>query len=452
MSSKDLNTILGKIAENADLINQHGKLESAQLKRLQNRFRLDWNYYSNRIEGGTLTIDETRSIMMGNITIAGKSIKDVMEMKGHDSTISEILKIGKGAVRLSEKRIKEIHRAIMHEDDPTLKEQIGDWKTKPNYVYNYKQEKHEFLPPAEVPEAMHRALNEINAYLDRFHDDKKKDSNPTIEISRFHIDFVSIHPFYDGNGRMARILTNLLLISCGYPPIIIKDQDKDRYTKLLADIQTNQTNENLFHQFIGERIIDSQELVIKAISGESIEQDDDIDKELELLKLEIRSKDKGEVLSRSLDSIKKLYFNSFRQLFELMLDKFTQFDDLFFEKTITARTNDIRSNDDPLIFFDSLFGKHHEHSQDFQTKAIRLLALEISYEGFRNDGVNTFGTWAYIQIEFEQYKYRVKSNHGNHTLEKLYSEPLKSNEINQLVSGIKQEVVQHIKTMLSRDK
>ena len=74
-------------------INAHGELSADVKKKINYKFRLDWNYYSNSMEGNTLTMDETRSVMVGNLTVGGKPIKDVLEIKGHDGIIAEILKI-----------------------------------------------------------------------------------------------------------------------------------------------------------------------------------------------------------------------------------------------------------------------------------------------------------------------------------------------------------------------
>lgn len=103
----------------------HEKLSEEVLKRVNYKFRLDWNFYSNSMEGNTLTEKETRSVMINNITLEGKPLKDVLQMKGHDEVISEILKIGKSEIRLLEKQIKEIHKAIMREDDPEQQKKIG---------------------------------------------------------------------------------------------------------------------------------------------------------------------------------------------------------------------------------------------------------------------------------------------------------------------------------------
>src|SRR5580704_7605700 len=114
MSLKDL---IKHIDELQAQIQAHGKLDNETLKRINYRFRLDWNYNSNVMEGNSLTKRETRTIMIGNITIEGKPFKDVLEMRGHNDIISNILKIGKGELNLSEARIKEIHKGIMCEDD-----------------------------------------------------------------------------------------------------------------------------------------------------------------------------------------------------------------------------------------------------------------------------------------------------------------------------------------------
>src|ERR1700744_944876 len=103
-------------------IEAHGKLGTALLQKINSKFRLDWNYYSNRMEGNTLTIDETKSRMAGNINVHNKPLKDVMEMKGHDDAIQTILKIGKGELNISESRIRELHNAIMYEANPQEKE------------------------------------------------------------------------------------------------------------------------------------------------------------------------------------------------------------------------------------------------------------------------------------------------------------------------------------------
>lgn len=262
-----------------------GEIDDEILKKIQYKFRLDWNYYSNRIEGGTLTREETRSVMVGNITVGGKPIKDVIEMNGHDQVVLDILKIGKGQMRLSERKIKEIHKAIMYETDPKLIQLIGQWKKQPNHIINYQYEKIDFSQPSEVPDKMHDLLNRTNAELDKLFIAKYKKNvlHPLFVACDFHIDYVSIHPFYDGNGRTSRIFTNLILITTGYPPIIISDEDKKKYYQFLADIQVYGGDRNLFYDFIASLLIKSLQLVLDGIQGNSLEESDDIEKRLFLI-------------------------------------------------------------------------------------------------------------------------------------------------------------------------
>ncbi|MGB1316484.1 MAG: hypothetical protein ACPG4Y_10715, partial [Chitinophagales bacterium] len=89
------------LEQNRFLIESYGKLELDVLNKINYKFRLDWNYYSNKMEGGTLTKAETRSVMVQNIDIKGKPFKDVAEMQGHDSVVLDVLKIGKGELRIS---------------------------------------------------------------------------------------------------------------------------------------------------------------------------------------------------------------------------------------------------------------------------------------------------------------------------------------------------------------
>ena len=158
-----LKEIIDRIEQNQTIISTYGKFDDAILKKINYKIRLDWNYYSNRMEGGTLTREETRSVMVNNIDIKGKPFKDVAEMKGHNAIVLEVLKMSKGDLRISENRIKEIHKAIMHEDETEKAKEIGKWKSTPNEIINYQGEKFSFTSPSEVAEEVHKMLNRTNA-------------------------------------------------------------------------------------------------------------------------------------------------------------------------------------------------------------------------------------------------------------------------------------------------
>jgi hypothetical protein len=471
-----LNDIIRQIDQNQQQIDAFGKFDAEILKKINYKFRLDWNYYSNRMEGGTLTREETRSVMVGNIDVKGKPLKDVMEMNGHDRTVLDILKMSKGEQRISEKRIKEIHKSIMYEEDPIEARQIGEWKTVENHVYNYKKEEIVFTAPADVPDKMHKLINQTNAELDKFFMGKKSE-HPLIIAAQFHIDFVSIHPFYDGNGRTARILTNIILVSCGFPPMIIPDGDK-RYGQLLADIQVYGGQPDLFYRFIGERLSESQQIVLRALHGEEIEDEEDLYKEIDLWKKHL-SVEQSEVIPRTNDVIYKTYVGSLRSLFKEYLEKHQQFEDLFSRKTVSNRLNKYYSHTEELEFFEKWIDFVRQSKDIYPTTElqsipqedlamlslsigderlsqlheIREMALEISYQGFKKNGINVFDEYIGIKVEFDAFHYRVthKSNRIEY-FKKLYSENLTKKEISKFVKECVQETFDRIKEKVDESK
>ena len=202
-----------------------------------------------------------------HFTVNGKPIKDILEVKGHDEVITGILQMGKGELNISEKNIRDIHAAIMYEDDPKKKTEIGVWKKAPNYLYNYKNERFDFVAPAEVPERMHQLINWLNVEKNKISRNTKDALHPVELALRFNLEFVTIHPFYDGNGRTSRIFTNLILISFGYPPLYIRENERAAYYQYLADIQGYGGSPNVFFDYMCDLIIRSQEIVLEAIKG-----------------------------------------------------------------------------------------------------------------------------------------------------------------------------------------
>jgi Fic family protein len=264
MNYQDLKETIDTIKAKVDGL---GTLTIDQKKRINYIFRLEWNYNSNSMEGNTLTIEETRSVMVGNITVNNKSLKDILEIQGHDQVVSEILNIGKGNLRISEKRICDIHKAIMYNPDKDdEKSMIGRWKQVPNMIYNPKGERFDFVLPEEVPERIHSLLNKTNAAIDAIINNKKNAPHPIDVALNFHLEYLNIHPFYDGNGRTARILTNLILISLGYAPFWINEKNKKIYYAFISDIQGYGGDKDLFFKYCAELIQHSEQLILDIVA------------------------------------------------------------------------------------------------------------------------------------------------------------------------------------------
>ncbi len=389
-------------------IDAAGQFSDEVRKRINYKFRLDWNYHSNSMEGNTLTLDETRSVMVNNLTIEGKPLRDVIEMRGHDNVITEILAIGKGKTRLSEKRIKDIHQAIVHEEDLEKREVIGQWKAKPNYLYNYKGERFDFTAPKLVPERMHALLNTTNATLDAIFANRKGAEHPVTLAFRFHLEYVSIHPFHDGNGRTARILSNLLLIACGYPPLIIETKEKETYNRYLGDIQAYGGPPDLFYGFLADKLLRSQRLVLDALAGKSIEEPNDIDKEISLFVMEQTAVEPIGAIRATKKDIYNSYQISIKPLFGFMEEKHRKLDSLF------AENQYVRSINDNIISSDSIehFEKHLIDVVEERDIPFDNLKITIHHRAYRNDGMNMFSTMYSLIVYFHEYYYNLHDDNG----------------------------------------
>jgi len=425
-------------------IENYGKLSTEILNKINYKFRLEWNYTSNSMEGNSLTKQETRSVMVGNITVEGKPIKDVLEIKGHDEVISQIIKMGKGELNISEKRIKEIHKGIIHEEDPEKKAQIGLWKAVPNYLTNYKNERFDFTAPADVPEKMHELINWLNTEKEKIQRNDKDAPHPVQLALQFHLDYITIHPFYDGNGRTVRILTNLILINYGYPPLYVKENEKERYYQYLADIQGYGGAPDLFYDFMAGLLIRSMQIVLDAIEGKDIEEPDDWEKKLALLKKQL-SADEEVKITRSVVAVLEIIHKSAFPLIEKVMAKLSDFDDLFAEKKIDFGGKNSQYLIETLEQAkQNLKIKNDEHMDEIN--------FSYSLNGFKRAGTNTFSVRINLKWQFTQFKYYFFLNHNeyNKAIARLYHQLFTDNEINSFVSECGNELLKQIEFQLNR--
>lgn len=247
------------------------------------KFRLDWDYHSNHLEGNSLTYGEAKALILFGITAQSKPLKDHFEITGHDEAIKWVTDIVKENYPLTETFIRELHvlllkspyevDAITPDGQPTKKKvEVGKYKSFPNHVKTRTGEIFRFATPEETPAKMQDLIEWYRA---------KKDSpevNPVILAAEFHYRFILIHPFDDGNGRIARILMNFILMQFGYPSVIIKSDDKGNYFSALQ--QADNRIIEPFFEYIAQNLVRSLEIMIAGAKGENIEEPDDLDKEL----------------------------------------------------------------------------------------------------------------------------------------------------------------------------
>ncbi|PVV55483.1 Fic family protein [Chryseobacterium sp. HMWF035] len=271
-------------------IDAHRPFSKELENKIFQKLKLDWNYNSNAIEGNQLSYGETVAFLNFGLTAKGKPFKDHLDIKGHNEAIGFMLQLIKENRPLSESDIKDLHKIILVEPyfSKTISPQgiefekeikIGQYKNSPNHVKTVSGDIHYYTNPEEVP-------FEMNNLLEWYRNAEEENLHPVVMSAIFHHKFTSIHPFDDGNGRLARILSNFILLKHNYPVIVIKNRDKVQYYAAL-NIADNGIYEDLVKLF-AENIGYSLNIMQKAINGENINEPDDLDKEIELFVKEMK--------------------------------------------------------------------------------------------------------------------------------------------------------------------
>lgn len=272
-----------------------------QEAQIMQKFRLDWNYHSNHLEGNTLTYGETKALLLFGITAQGKPLKDAMEITGHNEAINWVIDLVKMERPLTENFIRELHSLLLQDSYKESKNadglivprkiSAGKYKTSTNQVETVTGEIFYFATPEETPAKMFDLLNWYHEKI------TEENGNPIFVAAEFHYRFIRIHPFDDGNGRTARILMNFILMQFGFPPVIIKTEDKANYFAVLQLADAG--NIEAFIDYIAGNLVHSLEIMIAGANGESIEEED----------ISIKIK----VLEAKIAALKKNDFNSKNQ-------------------------------------------------------------------------------------------------------------------------------------------
>ena len=216
-------------------------LTQGELERLNEEFMIEFTYNSNAIEGNTLTLQETAMVLEG-ITIDQKPLKDHLEAVGHKDAFLYVQDIVSKKIPLTEFVIKNIHSLVLMNKP----EDKGVYRRVPVRIMGA------FTVPVQ-PYMIEPKITELLA-----ENEKRKDTMNIIErVAKFHLEFESIHPFIDGNGRTGRLLTNFELMQNGYPPINVKFTDRKRYYDAFDSFSRNQDATpmtNLITEYVTERL------------------------------------------------------------------------------------------------------------------------------------------------------------------------------------------------------
>lgn len=214
-------------------------------RRLERKFMLEFNYNSNHIEGNTLTYGQTELLLLFGKVVNEANMKDLEEMKAHNVCLQMMLTQAhdKESV-LSETFIRQLHKVMLREDY-TVHRQLpggkitsyvvhaGCYKTRPNSVITPTGERFDYASPEETPALMYDLVKWYN-------EEEEAGVLTPIELAAlFHYRYIRIHPFEDGNGRIARLLVNYILLRHDYPMVVVRSKLKKDYLAALNQTDVN---------------------------------------------------------------------------------------------------------------------------------------------------------------------------------------------------------------------
>lgn len=404
--------------------------------RLWKKMRLEWNYNSNHIEGNTLTYGETELLLIHDRTTGDHQLRDYEEMKAHDVGIAHIRELAGKDPIIGEADIRNLNKIILKEPfwkeaitadgKPTRKQVIpGQYKSAPNNVRTATGEIFMFASPSETPAKM----ADLVSWLRKSLEEPRRHAMEI--ISKLHHDFALIHPFDDGNGRVARLLVNYVLLRGGFPPLIVKAADKASYLTALRKADAGDLA--ALTTYLAAQAEWSLDVGIKAAKGESVEEPSDVEKELAIF-IRDQQQDQDRVKRRSPEVLLGLYELSWRGLF-------TKFEDKIRKLT-------------PLFADVSLIAKPHRHDQHDWSSAFASVATQGSVtkfqitaqlQGYRGRSASPFNLEAELRLSLQDFEYRVIAI-GREVAKKLYSEPILSDEADQIASDVLKHLFNEIKT------
>jgi len=221
-------------------------LNQTQLLKMRDYFNIAYTYESNRIEGNTLTLQETELVVRQGITIGGKPMVEHLEAINHAEALEWVEDMAREGKPINSRAVLDIHALILRNID---RDNAGRYRKVPVRIAGSRHK-----PPQ--PYMLDKLMEDYFQYYERM----ATVVHPVILAAEMHERLVTIHPFVDGNGRTSRLVMNLILLSAGYTIANLKgdNQSRLRYFQALEAVQVHNEPEH-FYRLVAQQVKDSLE-------------------------------------------------------------------------------------------------------------------------------------------------------------------------------------------------
>lgn len=241
-----LQDILKRVDENKGHLDAFRPFEEPMLSQIRDYYRIGLTWSSNALEGSSLTESETKVLLEDGLTVGGKPIRDYYEATGHAKAYDVMYTMLDRSRAITEAQLREIHRLFYMQVDEA---QAGRYRSQQVYITGSQY-------PVTRPEQVARQMNSLVSWMGK----NEGGLHPVVLAAEAHRRFVFIHPFVDGNGRVARLLMNLCLLRSWYTLAVVPPVLRGEYIALLE--KAHQDTEP-FHVFIAECVLETQKDILR---------------------------------------------------------------------------------------------------------------------------------------------------------------------------------------------
>ena len=420
-------------------------------RRIMDKFRLEWNYHSNAIEGNTISLGETKAFLLEGITAHGKPFRDYLDISGHNGAIDYVISFARQKAQLTEADIRNLHKILLEKpyhvdaitpEGKTVKRlvEIGVYKRFPNHVETKTGAIHHYATPEETPALMQDLMQWYRKT------EEAGDTHPVTIATLFHHRFTAIHPFDDGNGRMARLLMNLILLRRGYVPLIVKKEDKGSYLLALAEADEGQPER--FVAFLGAQLLASMELYLRGARGEDISGLGDIDKALALMNRRIETLADETPPAKTLELQVALFDKLIEPLFKNLHPRYEEVDQ-YFEKTQSSiKLAPGGTNEIPARSYRNTL------RETMELQELGVIAVMDTWTGFHLNKMKQLANIIYLRTRSYEYslsfKIRIDKEEGRNTILKRgrYDDVISSEEIAEFAKTILEQLLSSLETLI----
>lgn len=239
------------LSQKLKALNALRPIQPSVLKKIKEQFEIEMTYNSNAIEGNSLTLKETFWVINEGITIKGKPLKDHLEAKNHQEALDFLYEMidSQKQNTVSEHLIKQLHQLVVRDSQRDI---AGMYRTGEVYIGGADHTPPNFL---EIPKLLQELIQWLKENQNKIH--------PIELAALLHHRLANIHPFWDGNGRTARLVMNILIMNAGYPLAIILKNDRKRYYRVLSEADKGKYKS--LCEFIAQSVIRSLNLYLRIL-------------------------------------------------------------------------------------------------------------------------------------------------------------------------------------------